>query len=647
MHAIRIRTYAALIVWILGLLLASVAGTACAPMDGDNFEQDEADSASDENIAATRAKAAAEFSSPYSWIEVASQNGSLLGSDVAGVGDVNGDDYDDVLIGQAGYSNGQEDEGAAYLYLGSMTGLPAVEAWSVEGNLAAAALGWAVAGAGDTNDDTYADIVIGAPGYSGEGGAFVFLGSPTGPAGFPEWSYNHPQTDADFGFAVDGGGSVNNDDYADIVVGAPGYHHTSKTNEGAAYLFLGSGDGPGDDPAWSVQFDQSEAFFGRSVAIVGDVNDDGYDDVVVGAPGYETNINDDLNKGLVSLYLGSATGPSTTASWSDVGPAFSQLGWSVAAAGDVNDDGYDDFVAGAPGYTNGHGEEGAVFLYLGGDPTPAADPDWTYEADQDGAVLGTDVAGLGDVNGDEYDDFAVGAPLFKVTADKVGRIFVFYGSADGPADDPDFTAKGTDADGEFGKRVAAGWDINHDDASDLLVGAPAHEGKGAAFAYYGIPTTTTTTTTTTSTTTTTVATSTTTTTAGTSTTSTTGGSTTTTSTVTTSTTTTTDAGTTTTTSSSTTTTTETSTTTTTGDVTTTTDPGTTTTTVEGTTTTTTTVPGDDDDDDTVDDDEATDDDAVDDDDDVSIPPSSDEGDDDDSAPRRTGDDDDDDSGCGC
>ncbi len=248
------------------------------------------------------------------------QADAFLGISVAGAGDVNGDGYADVIVGAYQYDAGQTDEGAAFVFLGSANGIASgnstTAAAQLESDQVGAQLGVGVAGAGDVNGDGYADVIVGAFGYdagqTNEGAAFVFLGSASGVAsGSPATAaaqLESDQADAYLGFSVAGAGDVNGDGYADVIVGAHLFD-AGKTNEGAAFVFLGSARGVASGnpttAAAQLESDQENAQLGRSVAGAGDVNGDGYADVIVGAFGYDAG---QTNEGAAFVFLGSARG---------------------------------------------------------------------------------------------------------------------------------------------------------------------------------------------------------------------------------------------------------------------------------------------------------------------------------------------------
>jgi hypothetical protein len=162
-----------------------------------------------------------------------------------------------------------------------------------------------------------------------------------------------------------------------VIVGAPAYD-AGESDEGAAFVFLGGGAGVAHggpaSAAARLQADQAFASLGSSVAGAGDVNGDGIDDVIVGAPRYDTGESD---AGVAFVFLGGNAGiangsPASAAARFASGQVGARLGHCVAGAGDVNADGYADVVVGARRYDAAETDEGAVFVFPGGAPGVAA-----------------------------------------------------------------------------------------------------------------------------------------------------------------------------------------------------------------------------------------------------------------------------------
>lgn len=410
-----------------------------------------------------------------------------FGWSVDAAGDVNGDGFGDVIAGAPFYDNAAGDEGSVFVYLGSASGLVTDEPWTGEGDQKGERFGFSVGTAGDVNGDGFDDVIVGSIGYDNAfaeaGRASVFLGSASGLSTTPDWTAEGDQVNENFGLDVGTAGDVNGDGFDDVIVGAP-YWAGGPNYEGRAFAFLGSASGLGNTPAWTAEGGGVEGNFGWSLGTAGDVNGDGFDDVIVGDYRY----GDD--EGEAFVFLGSASGLSTTAVWNATGGARLQyFGLSVGTAGDVNGDGFDDVVVGAPLYTVGQVYEGRASLYSGSVVGPSADADWTAEGDRERAEFGHSVATAGDTNGDGSDELIVGAPFFDHGQTREGRTFVYTDTPLGFGTTPPRTAEGNQANAAFGWAIAGAGDVDGDGFDDLIFGAPAYDhgrvGEGVGFVYYG------------------------------------------------------------------------------------------------------------------------------------------------------------------
>jgi hypothetical protein len=424
------------------------------------------------------------------WVAEGNQSGENLGYSVASAGDVNDDGYEDIIVGAPNYDNGVNDEGMALVYLGSPTGLSTSPAWTAESNQAYARFGQSVSSAGDVNGDGYDDVLVGAYSYDNgetdEGRAYLYLGSSTGPSDSPAWTAEGNQASAYFGSSVASAGDVNGDGYDDVLVAAS-FYSSGETFEGRVFLYTGSSSGLSSTPTWTAEGNQAFAYFGRSIACAGDVNNDGYDDVIIGAYYYD---DPEYNEGCAFLYLGSSSGLSASPSWiGENNMSSSWFGSYVSSAGDVNNDGYDDVVVGAVGYHNPDTDEGAAYLYLGSTSGLLTSPSWSAEGDQAYAYFGV-VSKAGDVNGDGYDDVIVGAYFYDNDTLDEGRVYLYTGSSSGLSTSAAWTAEGNQYNCMFGVSISSA-DVNSDGFSDIIVGAynydngTADTNEGRVFVFTG------------------------------------------------------------------------------------------------------------------------------------------------------------------
>ncbi|MFZ5476182.1 MAG: integrin alpha [Myxococcota bacterium] len=400
--------------------------------------------------------------------------GDAAGISVSGAGDVTGDGDADVLVGAW---HALDEVGEAYVVAGPVTDDFPLSASlvTVAGEAAEDRVGWRVAGPGDLNGDGVGEVLVASPwsdfGTTDAGAAGLFFGPLSAgdrllSAADVFWT---GQVDDDrLGMDAAAAGDVNGDGLADVVVGMPG----SAAGKGRTYVYFGHADGVASGRA-EFQGEVAGDETGTGVARAGDLDGDGLDDVAIAAPG--------VSDGAGVVYVVAATNalPSELADapLRVSGPAGGELGSALLGAGDVDGDGDDDLLVGAPRYSGALSLEGAVFV-VGGGTTGAvlADDLPKITGDLALAFAGTSLAAA-DLDGDGAGDLAVGVPNASESDSYAGLVALLYGPWSSVTGLSGATGRllGADAQGLAGTAVANAGDSDGDTWDNLVVGVPGAE----------------------------------------------------------------------------------------------------------------------------------------------------------------------------
>jgi large repetitive protein len=373
-----------------------------------------------------------------------------FGHAVSGLGDVDGDGVPDLIVGAPDTDpGGRSHAGSAYVYSGATGAL----IYRIDGAVASDNMGMAVSNAGDINGDGVEDFIVGAQrvdnGLINEAGAaFVYSGA----TGQLLHSFYGDSNDGDrFGASVSGGGDVDGDGVPDLIVGAYKADYV-KRNTGSVYVYSGLSG------TLIYRFDGTlDNEYGRSVADAGDVNGDGYADIIVGARLEDSGSM--YSNGAAIVYSGS-TG---AVLYRFNGEATNDLfGTAVAGAGDVDGDGYADLVVGATDTDFNGWDSGSAYVYSGYSGLLI----YRLRGVDPYGELGAAVAGIGDVNNDGMDDFVATADWADANGNLVaGSAFVYSGATGSILHKID----GDQAD-YLGTSISGAGDINGDGFIDVIIG---------------------------------------------------------------------------------------------------------------------------------------------------------------------------------
>ena len=450
------------------------------------------------------------------------------GRSVSSAGDVNNDGFDDVMVGARYADPNGSQSGEAYVIFGQssfasileFSALNGSNGFTLNGINALDGLGRSVSSAGDVNNDGFDDLMVGAngadPSGNGSGETYVIFGQSSFAAtlelsalnGSNGFTLNGIAAGDVSGRSVSSAGDVNNDGFGDLIIGAfgadPNGFSSGETyvifgqSNFAATLELSALDGSN---GFTLNGIDANDYSGISVSSAGDVNNDGFDDLIIGAYGADPNGNGSGETYVIfgqssfaaSLDLSALNGTNGfTLNGID---ADDNSGVSVSSAGDVNDDGFDDLMVGARNADPNGSYSGETYVVFGQSSFAA-----TLElSDLDGSngftlngidaydYSGRPVSSAGDVNNDGFDDLMVGANGADPNGNNYsGETYVIFGQSSFAATlalsaldgSNGFTLNGIDAYDYSGRPVSSAGDVNNDGFDDLMVGANGADPNG-------------------------------------------------------------------------------------------------------------------------------------------------------------------------